>query len=419
MNKTVVTSAAVAAVLIGGYAYNVYESKVLYNREAASELQLIRDQGQLSVDRKIDESTPFRQTETITFHYVDPRLDRIVGPLVLHQVASFAGIGPSGDWRIDLCRSHLTQGVKDNTGHGFRNHGQWHFSIFTGKGSGTFQLDHASFDKDSMHVDIQPLNVRFTGSLGDKRCLFSYHWGGLTLTGDKGPTLHMTDINGNSVEDYSGHHRVSPQAHMAIAKVRFIDPRSGATVTFDNAEADGTTSFKNGFYDIKQHFQADDAVVNTQGKPETFSNPQIAYRLEHLSEQGIKAFSHGVDGGQAAQMQHLMQTLNLFTQKGASFSLDKLSVTYRDQASTASGQIAVTPTDVTSAGIPALLHGLNGKANLTLAKSLESFSPALHGLIQHLQQQGLVSRDAAGNAKMQVQLNNGKADVNGHVIPLG
>lgn len=420
MKKSVI-AAAIAVVVAGGYAFNVYKSRDMYNQEVATEVQAIQDQGLATMDRHIDSATLFSQTETLTVRYKDANIAQAIGPIVIHQDVSFAGIGPSGDWSIDLAKSTLGKALKDGSASGFDNHGHWHFSVFTGKTSGSFELAQSSLKQSSVNIDIKPLTAHFTGRVGVKRCQFTLDWPGMTMKGKDGVVGRLEGVKGSGTEDFSSDHRVAPEQHLNIATVAFKSPKDGTDFALDNLRFDSNMSLKEGFYDMTQHLQADDVVLGEPGAaPKTFHNPQLVYSFKHISAQGLKALSESKPGmAPDVQMQHMQEALNLIAKNGTSFSLDNLSVSYQGKASTAKGHIDLAPTDVASVGLPALIHALNGQAGVTIAKSLESFAPSLHNMVEQLQQQGFATRNADGDAVVQVKLNDGKADVNGHVIPLG
>lgn len=420
MKKSVI-AAAIAVVVAGGYAYNVYKSRDMYNQEVVTEMQEVQAQGLATMDRHVDTSTLFSQTETLTVHYKDPELAQMIGPIVLHQRVSFAGIGPSGDWSIDFAKSALGQQLKDGHASGFDNHGDWHYSLFTGKTSGSFQLAESSMTQSAVNIDIKPLTAHFTGKVGVKRCQFTLDWPGMTVKGKDGFVVRLENLTGSGTEDFSSGHKLAPEQHLNIATVAFKNPKDGTDFAFDKVRMDSNMSLKDGFYDMTQHFQADDIVLGEPGAaPKTFNNPQLAYSFKHISAKGLEALSNSKPGtAPDVQMQHMQDALNLIAKSGTSFSLDNLSVSYQGKASTAKGHVDLAPTDVASVGLPALIHALNGQAGVTIAKSLESFAPALHNMVEQLQQQGFATRNADGDAELQVKLNDGQADVNGHVIPLG
>ncbi len=418
MKKAAVATVVLAAVALGGYAYGVHESRTVYNQALAKAMQAVKNRGQLRVDRSIDKSSLLGQTETVTLHFVDPRVDKSMGPLVIHQTVSFAGFGPSGVYSIDTSSYRIGKLLKQGDSQGFVNKGTWHYNLFTHKSSGQFHLEQSSVALGGGNLVIEPLKVTFTGERLDGPCHFVFHWKGGNYRDKGGVSFALHGVSGKGTESTITGQTYAPDQHMAVASFEVNAPHAFG-LKLANLRMDSKMSLKDGFYDMDERLAADSLAVGPAGAQNRFANPSLHYSVNHLSSAGMKALSRAGQYQGADAEKHVMAALEMLTGGGVSFSLENLSVDLKNETTQANGKFELPAGAGSQAGVAGLLHSLKGKASLTLGRSLEMLNPRLHQFVEQVIQQGFGNRNAASQAVFHLKVHDGQAVINGRVIPLG
>jgi len=418
MKKTAVVSAVLVVAALGGYAYGVQKSRTVYNEAVAKAMQAVKDRGQVRMDRSIDKSSLLGQTETVTLHFVDPRVAKAMGPLVIHQTVSFAGFGPSGTYSIDTSRYRLGKLLKKGGSKGFLNQGTWHYDLFTHKSSGRFRLEQSSVALGGGNLEIEPLKVTFTDERLDGPCHFVFHWAGGSYRDKGGVSVGVHGVSGKGTENTITGATYAPDEHMAVSSFEVTAPNAFG-LKFANLRMDSKMSLKEGFYDMDERLAADSLTVGPAGAKNRFANPTLHYSINHLSRAGMKALSRAGQYQGADANEHVMAALQMLARGGLSFNLANFSVDLKDETTRANGDFKLPASAGTRAGVAGLLHSLKGKASLTLGRSVEMLNPRLHQFVRQVIQEGFGVRNAARQAVFHLNVHDGQAAINRRVIPLG